>query len=113
MCVAYITNTTEERKMDLRNDNKGIVKAFSMVLQIALTMLAPLLVTGWFGLWLNEKFDTTIWFLVMMGFGVLASFRNFFQLMRQFYEKDLKRENKEQEYFEELKRERERRKEER
>lgn len=90
----------------MRNENKGIVKAFSMVLQIGLTMLAPLLVCGWFGLWLNEKFQTTIWFLIMLGLGVLAAFRNFFQLMRQFYEKDLKRENKEQEYFESLKRER-------
>ena len=55
-------------------------------------MLAPLLVCGWIGLWLDERFDTTLCFLVMMLLGVLAAFRNFFQLVRGFYEKDLKRE---------------------
>lgn len=88
----------------LKKENKGIAKAFIMILQIGLTMLAPLLVCGWIGLWLDEKLDTTLGFLIMMFLGVLAAFRNFFQLVRGFYEKDLKRENAQQEYFDNLKR---------
>lgn len=95
----------------MKKENKGIVRAFVMVLQIGLTMLAPLLVCGWIGLWLDERFDTTLCFLVMMLLGVLAAFRNFFQLVRGFYEKDLKRENAQQEYFDSMKREREKQKE--
>ena len=87
----------------MKNDNKSIAKAFTMILQVGITMLAPLLVCGWFGLWLNDTFHTSWCFLVCMILGILAGFRNFFQLMRQFYEKDLKREIKEQEYFEHLK----------
>lgn len=93
-----------ERKRMLKKENKGIAKAFIMILQIGLTMLAPLLVCGWIGLWLDEKLDTTLGFLIMMLLGVLAAFRNFFQLVRGFYEKDLKRENAKQEYFDNLKR---------
>ena len=66
---------------------------------------------GWIGLWLDERFDTTLCFLVMMLLGVLAAFRNFFQLVRGFYEKDLKRENAQQEYFDSMRREREKQKE--
>lgn len=89
----------------MKKENKGIAKAFVMILQVGLTMLAPLLVCGWIGLWMNDTFHTSWWFLVWMLLGVLAGFRNFFHLMRQFYEKDLKREIKEQEYFEQLKQE--------
>lgn len=95
----------------MKKENKGIVRAFVMVLQIGLTMLAPLLVCGWIGLWLDERFDTTLCFLFMMLLGVLAAFRNFFQLVRGFYEKDLKRENAQQEYFDSMRREREKQKE--
>ena len=87
----------------LKNDNKSVAKAFMMILQVGITMLAPLLVCGWFGIWLNDTFHISWGFLVCMILGVLAGFRNFFQLMRQFYEKDLKREIKEQQYFEQLK----------
>lgn len=89
----------------LKNDNKSVAKAFVMILQVGITMLAPILVCGWFGLWLNDTFQIIWGFLVCMILGVLAGFRNFFQIMRQFYEKDLKREMKEQQYFEQLKQE--------
>lgn len=88
-------------------ENKGIIKALVMVTQVACTMLAPLLVCGWVGLWLNEKFHTDIAFVIMMFLGIITGFRNFFYLMRQFYEKDLKQENKELEYFESMKKQRE------
>lgn len=92
-------------------ENKGrIIKALVMVTQIACTMLAPLLVCGWVGVWLNEKFHTSIAFLIMMFLGILTGFRNFFCLMRQFYEKDLKQENKELEYFESMRQQREQKK---
>lgn len=89
----------------LKNDNRSVAKAFVMILQVGITMLAPMLVCGWFGLWLNDIFHTSWGFLVCMILGILAGFRNFFQMMRQFYEKDLKREIKEQQYFEQLKQE--------
>ena len=88
-------------------ENKGVIKALVMVTQVACTMLAPLLVCGWVGLWLNEKLHTDIAFLIMMFLGIFTGFRNFFYLMRQFYEKDLKQENKELEYFENMRQQRE------
>lgn len=91
----------------MKKENSGVVKALAMLVQIAITMLAPLLVCGWIGLWLNRQFDTSYGFLIMMLLGILTSFRNFFQLVRGFYEKDLKKENAQQEYFDNMKKERE------
>lgn len=96
--------------MKRKDGNHEIVKALVMVTQVACTMMAPLLVCGWVGLWLNEHFHTSYAFLIMMLLGFFTSFRNFFYLMRRFYEKDLKEENKELEYFELMRREREQKK---
>ena len=88
-------------------ENKSVVRALLMVSQVAVTMLSPLLICGCIGIWLNDKLKTEYGFLFMMILGVLAGFRNFFCLMRQFYEKDLEKENQELEYFESMRRERE------
>lgn len=93
----------------MKKERNNVAKALVMFLQVTITMLSPLLVCGCIGLWLNQTFHTTIWFLVMMGLGVLAAFRNFYYLVRGFYAKDLERENAQQEYFDSMKRERERR----
>ena len=50
--------------------------------------------------------------MIMMLLGVLAAFRNFYHLVRVFFEDDLKQENAQQEYFDRMKRERERKTEE-
>lgn len=81
-----------------------------MVTQVPFTMLAPFLVCGWIGLWLNDKLHTDIAFVILMFLGIITGFRNFFYLMRRFYEKDLKKENEELEYFEDMKRQREKEK---
>lgn len=93
----------------MKKERNNVVKALVMFWQVTITMLSPLLICGCIGFWLNEKFQTTIWFLVMMGLGVLAAFRNFYYLVRGFYAKDLERENAQQEYFDSMKREREKR----
>lgn len=100
-----------ERECSPMKKGKGnnIGKILTMFLQITITMLSPLLICGALGVWLNNRFHTTLWFLVMMLVGVLAAFRNFFCLVRGFYESDLKREREEQAYFDDMRKEREQR----
>lgn len=100
-----------ERECNPMKKGKGnnIGKILTMFLQITITMLSPLLICGALGVWLNDRFHTTLWFLVMMLVGVLAAFRNFFCLVRGFYESDLKREREEQAYFDDMRKEREQR----
>lgn len=105
-CV-FCMQSAAERKMNLKKESNQVAKALVMLVQITITMLAPILICCAAGVWLNRKFDTTICFLFMMVLGILASFRNFYHLVRGFYEKDLKQENVQQEYFDSMKRERE------
>lgn len=83
--------------------NKNTAKAFSLIVQIGISMLTPILLciaAGYFAdQWLNTSFITPI--LVLLG--ILASFRNVYYLTKGFYAEDLKREKEELKYFEDLK----------
>ena len=97
----------------MKKENRTVVKAFTIVSLAGITMLTPIFMCGWFGLWLNGKFQTQVWFIVMLVLGILAGFRNLFQLFKGFFEKGLEKEQEEYEYFEQMKREREEKKKER
>lgn len=84
----------------------GVEKALVMFVQVTITMLSPLLICGALGVWLNDKFQTSFWFLGMMFLGIVAAFRNFYHLVRGFYEKDLKEETERQQYFDSMKQQR-------
>jgi F0F1-type ATP synthase assembly protein I len=86
-----------------KSDNKTVLKAFGMVSQVGITMLAPIFLSVYIGMKLDDWFDTGYLFIVFLLLGVLAAFRNVYLLMRKFYAKDLKREEEELRYFAELK----------
>lgn len=93
----------------MKNDTKKVLRAFSMVSQVGITMLTPVLISGFIGLKLDEWFSTGCWVIVFLIIGVLAAFRSLYLLTRQLYAKDLEKEKTEQEYFDSMKREREQR----
>lgn len=89
----------------MKNGKNAVAKALVMFVQITITLLAPMLICGWLGLWLNEKLHTDICFLVLLFVGIAAGFRNFYHITRQFYAKDLKQEQEELDYISQLKKE--------
>ena len=94
----------------MEKEDKKVLKALSMVSQVGLTMATPIFISGFIGLKLDEWFSTGFWFIVFLIMGVLAAFRSLYYLTKQFYSKDLEKEKAEWEYFEEMKREREKKK---
>ncbi|MCR5792683.1 MAG: AtpZ/AtpI family protein [Lachnospiraceae bacterium] len=74
-----------------------------MITQIGISMLVPVFLCAFLGLWLNKIFSVDYLFIIFVILGVLAAFRSVYQLTRQFYQKDLDREIEEQRYFDELK----------
>lgn len=91
----------------MKKEDKKVLKAFSMVSQVGLTMITPVLISGFIGLKLDEYFGSGYWFIIFLIMGVLAAFRSLYFLTRQLYSKDLEKEKAEQEYFNSMKRERE------
>ena len=91
----------------MKKDDKKVLKAFSMVSQVGLTMITPVFISGFIGLKLDEWLGCGYWFIIFLIIGVLAAFRSLYFLTRQLYSKDLEKEKAEQEYFNSMKRERE------
>ena len=91
----------------MKKEDKKVLKAFSMVSQVGLTMITPVLISGFIGLKLDEYFGSGYWFIIFLIMGVLVAFRSLYFLTRQLYSKDLEKEKAEQEYFNSMKRERE------
>ncbi len=90
--------------------NTKVLKAFSMISQVGISMITPVLISCFIGLKLDEWFSTSYWFIIFLIMGVLAAFRSLYFLTRQFYSKNLEKEKAEQEYFDAMRREREQRK---
>ncbi len=111
--VYYILYKANDVKVvrNLKKEEKKVLRAFSMVSQVGLTMVTPVLISGFIGLKLDQWFSTDYWFIIFLIIGVLAAFRSLYFLTKQFYSKDLEKEKAEQEYFDSMKREREQRKE--
>lgn len=82
--------------------DKSITKALALITQIGISMLVPILlclVLGHFiDKWLHVGFVTPI--LIVLG--ICAAFRNIYCLTRSFYAEDLKREQEELKYFDDL-----------
>lgn len=91
----------------LKKADKGIVKGMIMITQVSITMLTPIFMCAIAGYFLDKWLHTSWCFIIMILLGILAGFRNLYYLTKQFYAKDLEREQKEQAYFDELKQERE------
>ena len=81
----------------------GIARSFMMISQISITMLVPIFLCLFFGVKLNEWLDTVYFVPIFLFLGMGAAIRNVYQLTKNFYAKDKKREDDELAYIENLK----------
>ena len=86
----------------MKKKRSAVVTAFLMVSQIGISMLVPVFLGAWIGHWLDKQFETGFWFLVFLIFGIMAAFRNIYQMLVPFFAADLEKEKKRQAYWESL-----------
>ena len=86
----------------MRKDNRNVMKAFTMVSQIGISFITPIGLCVIIGYYIDNHFHKNYWFIILFFLGVLAAFRNVYLLTKSFYEKDLKKENEELEYWRHL-----------
>lgn len=84
---------------NMKKENHSIFKALTMISQVGITFLTPIGLCVLAGYYLDKYFNKNFWVIVLFFLGVLAAFRNVYYLTKSFYEKDLKQENKELEYW--------------
>lgn len=89
----------------MNKENKKVMKSFVMITQVGLSMLTPIFLCVFLGVYVDKILHTSYWFIILLLLGILAAFRNVYYLTKQFYQKDLEKEQREQEYFKNLQKE--------
>lgn len=84
-------------------DERKILRCFTMISQIGISMMVPIFLCAGIGWWLDGQFHTQFWFLVMLFLGIGAAFRNVYLITRGFYSEDMKREHERLQYIQDLK----------
>lgn len=79
-------------------------KGLLMITQIGITMLVPIFLCLFLGMFLNEALDTVYAVPILLVLGIAASFRNVYYLTKSFYAKQKRKEDEELAYIEGLKR---------
>ena len=87
----------------MKNERRDILRALAMISQLGLTFVTPIGICIIAGHYLDKALGTSCWFIILFILGVLAAFRNAYQITKTFYHKDLLKEKKELEYWENLK----------
>lgn len=87
----------------MNDREKKVIRSFMMVTQISISMLVPIFLCAWIGVWINRVTGAEVGFLVMLILGIGAAFRNVYMLTKSFYAADMKKEHEQLEYMQGLK----------
>ena len=79
--------------------DKRVFRSFTMVTQISISMMVPIFLCIFIGYKLDEKFESSYWFLIFMLLGFITAFRNVYHLTKGFYAKEKAKEDAKMNYF--------------
>ena len=68
--------------MNQRKHNREIVRALSMITQLGITMLVPIVLCFFFGRWLDSRLDTGCFMIIFTILGMMAAYRNLFVITK-------------------------------
>ena len=75
--------------------DSNTLKALSLLTQVGVSMMVPIIGCLWLGQFLDKKLDTSPWLLIIfIILGVLAAFRNLYMLTVSFTKTEKKEEQK-------------------
>ena len=73
----------------------SVAQALAMVMQFGINMLVPICLMSALGIWLDRKFDTSFWMILLFIVGAVAGGQNVYRMARQVYGGDKKEPDKE------------------
>ena len=86
---------------------KSVWKGLVMLTQIGISMMVPIFLCLFVGIKIDQWLNTNWLVLIFLGLGIGAAFRNVYHLTKTFYAKDKAKEDAQQQYYEQMKKERE------
>lgn len=66
--------------------NRNVYQALTMITQFGINMLVPVFLCSFAGMFLDRKFGTSFWMILLFFVGALAGFTNVFRFARRIYE---------------------------
>lgn len=98
----------KKKKNSSKSELSMIVNGISMILQIGLSMMVPVGLCLFIGIEIDKWLSTSCFVLIFLFLGFAAGIRSIYTITRNFYARDLERENKEQQYYAQMYEERDR-----
>ena len=74
--------------MKKRKYKRSVYQSFALISQFGINMLVPIFLCSFAGMFIDRKFGTAYWFVLLFFAGALAGFRNIFIMAKKIYEGD-------------------------
>lgn len=81
--VTYLEKAKKGRAVKY---NRNVYQALTMITQFGINMLVPIFLCSFAGMFLDRKFDTSFWTILLFFVGTLAGFTNVFRFAKRIYE---------------------------
>lgn len=65
--------------------DNSVAQALAMVMQFGINMLVPICLMSALGIWLDKKFDTSFWMILLFIVGAVAGGQNVYRMAKQVY----------------------------
>lgn len=75
---------------------RSVYQSLAVITQFGISMLVPIFLCSFAGMFIDERFGTAYWFVLLFFVGALAGFRNIFILAKKIYEGDSSDEDRHQ-----------------
>ncbi len=66
--------------------DRKVYQAMAVITQFSINMLVPIFLCAFAGWFIDKKFNTSFWFVLLFFVGALAGFRNIFIMAKSIYE---------------------------
>ncbi len=75
--------------------DKSVYRSLALITQFGINMLVPIFLCSFLGIWLDKKFGTSFWMIILFFVGALAGFRNIYIMAAKVYkDKDKNKDDK-------------------
>lgn len=65
---------------------KNVLRSLALISQFGINMLVPIFLCSFVGMFLDRRFQTSFWFILLFFVGALAGFTNIYNLARKIFE---------------------------
>lgn len=69
--------------MGKKHYNKSVYRSFALLLQIGINMLVPICMMTALGIFLDRKFDTSFWMIILFILGAIAGGQNSYRMVKR------------------------------